>query len=166
MWGCNFAPRGWAFCDGQLLAISQNTALFSLLGTNYGGDGRVTFGLPYLDGTAPMLWGQAQSGSQFYPGQDGGSQYVTLLESEVPPHQHSLQAEPRPAGLDTPSPANSLGRSSPAIYKSAGTSPPPLQPLAPGAIAPGGGSLPHNNMMPYLTVNFCIAMQGIYPPRP
>lgn len=164
MWGCNFAPRGWAFCDGQTLPISQNTALFSLLGTTYGGDGRTNFSLPNLDGSAPMFWGQAPGGSLHDLGEAGGEQAVTLLESEVPAHQHALQAEPRPANLDTPGPANSLARATPAVYKQpAGAA--ALQAMSPGTVSPAGGSLPHNNMMPFLTLNFCIAMQGIYPPR-
>src|SRR6202035_136619 len=163
--GCNFARKGWAFSDGQTLPMSQNTALFSLLGTYYGGDGKSNFKLPNLDGSSPMFFGQSQGGSLYDLGEDGGQQAVTLLESEVPPHQHALQAEPRPANLDTPSPANSVGRATPVIYKTGTTSAPQLQALSPGAIAPAGGSLPHNNMMPYLTLNFCIALQGIYPPR-
>lgn len=165
MWGCNFAPRGWAFCDGQLLPISQNTALFSLLGTIYGGDGKSNFRLPSLDGSSPMFWGQSQGGSLYDIGEEGGSSTVTLLESEVPPHDHAMQAEPRPANLPNPSPSNSVGRAQPVIYKT-NTGNPPLQQMSAAAIAPGGGSLPHNNMMPFLTLNFCIAMQGIYPPRP
>ncbi len=164
MWGCSFAPRGWAHCDGQLLPISQNTALFALLGTNYGGDGRVTFALPELDGSSPMFWGQSAGGSTYYIGENGGSATVALLEIEVPPHQHALWAEPRPAGLPSPGPQNSLARSSPAAFKT-GSPTPPLAAMSPGAVAPAGGSLPHNNMQPYLTLNFCIAMQGIFPPR-
>ena len=97
MWGCNFAPKGWAFCDGQTLAISQNTALFSLIGTYYGGDGKSNFRLPYLDGASPMFWGQAQGGSLYSLGEDGGSETVTLVEGQVPAHNHALQAEARPA---------------------------------------------------------------------
>lgn len=165
MWGCNFAPRGWAFCDGQTLSISQNTALFSLIGTYYGGDGKSNFRLPYLDGTSPMFWGQSQGGSLYSLGEDGGEQTVTLLESEVPAHDHTLQAEPRPATSNAPSSVNSLARSSNTnVYKTASGAGTPVA-LNPGAVAPAGGSLPHNNMMPFLTVNFCIAMTGIYPPR-
>jgi microcystin-dependent protein len=164
MWGCTFAPQGWAFCDGQMLAISQNIGLFSVIGTIYGGDGKSTFRLPSLDGTAPMFPGQSQGTSYYDIGQEGGEPWVTLSESQVPPHDHALQAEPRPASLDTPGPANSIGRASPAIYKSPAGSP-PLQPLSPAAVSPAGGNLPHNNMMPFITLNFCIALQGIYPPR-
>jgi microcystin-dependent protein len=164
MFGCTFAPRGWAFCDGQVLPISQNTALFSLLGTTYGGDGRSNFQLPNLDGCVPMFWGQAQSGTTYDIGEASGQATVTLTQAEVPQHTHALQANPRPADLDNPSPQNSLARSSPFIYKQpAGAATP--QPLAPGTVGPAGGGLPHNNLMPYLTVNFCIALQGIFPPR-
>src|SRR6202035_4565018 len=110
IWGSNFAPKGWAFCDGQALPISQNTALFSLLGTYYGGDGKSNFKLPNLDGSSPMFFGQSQGGSLYDLGEDVGQQAVTLLESEVPPHQHALQAEPRPANLVTPRAANSARR--------------------------------------------------------
>lgn len=166
MWGCSFAPRGWAFCDGQLLSISQNTSLFSLLGTIYGGDGRVTFQLPNLDGSLPMFWGQAQGGSVHDIGEQGGEAAVTLLESEVPPHSHTLQAEARPATQNAPTTASSMARSTNTnFYKASSGAGTPVA-MSPGAVAPAGGSLPHNNMMPYQTVNFCIALQGIYPPRP
>lgn len=165
MWGCAFAPNGWAFCDGQVLPISQNTALFSLLGTNYGGDGKSTFALPDLQGSVPIHQGVGQSGIPYAVGESAGEPTVTLLASEVPPHNHSLQGSAHNADLNAPGPQNSLGRSSPAyVYKQpAGAATP--QPLAPGSLQPAGGGLPHNNMMPYLTLNFCIALQGIYPPR-
>ncbi len=159
---CNFAPLGWAFCDGQLLPVSQNTALFSLVGATYGGNGISTFALPDMRGNAPMFFGQGPGLSAHVIGEIGGQQDVTLLENEVPAHQHALQAMPRPAGLDTPA-SNSLGRASPAVYKTAPAS--SLQALAPEAISLGGSSFPHNNMMPYLTLNFCIALQGVFPPR-
>ena len=163
---CNFAPAGWAFCNGQLMPISQNTALFSLLGTNFGGDGKSNFALPNLQGAAPMQWGQAPGLSQRDLGESGGEPAVTLLQTEVPPHPHSLQASAHPANLDTPGPQNSLGRSTPAfIYKQpAGAATP--QPLAAGVMGGAvGAGQPHNNMMPYQTLNFCIALQGVYPPR-
>ncbi len=165
MFACNFAPTGWAFCNGQLMPLSQNTALFSLLGTYFGGDGKSNFGLPNLQGNAPMHWGQAQSGSLYNIGQTGGEAQVTLLQTEVPPHTHSLEGSPRPADLDVPSPQNALGRSTPAeLYKQTSGAA-AVQALAPGALAPVGFQQPHNNMMPFLTLNFCIALQGIYPPR-
>jgi microcystin-dependent protein len=165
MWACNFPPVGWAFCQGQLLPISQNTALFSLLGTNFGGDGKTNFGLPNLQAAAPMHWGQAQSGTPYTIGETAGEPAVTLLSTEVPPHTHALQASAHNANLNTPGPQNSLGRSSPGqIYKTpAGAASP--QPLAAGNVSVAGGSQPHNNLMPYQVLNFTIALQGIYPPR-
>ena len=165
MFAGNFAPKGWAQCNGQLLPISQNTALFSLLGTTYGGDGKSNFALPNLQGSAAMHWGQSTTGTQYFIGQTGGETSVTLLDSEMPQHTHALQASAHVANLNNPGPANALARSTPAmIYKvPAGAAPP--QPLAPGVLTPAGGSQPHNNLMPYLTLNFCIAMQGVFPPR-
>ena len=159
-----FAPVGWAMCDGQIIPLSQNTALFSLLGTTYGGDGKSNFALPNLQGNSAMHWGQSPGGSPYSIGQTGGEQSVTLLDSETPAHTHALQADPRPATLDNPGPQNSLARSTPAnIYKTPTGASTVL--LAPGTIGVAGGSQPHNNMMPYVTLNFCIALQGIYPPR-
>lgn len=165
IWACNYAPYGWAFCDGQLVPLSQNTALFSLLGVNFGGDGKSNFGLPNLQGAAPIHWGTAQSGTQYDIGQTGGESEVTLHQQEVPSHTHSLQATPRPANLNMPSPQTALARSTPAeIYKQpAGAA--AAQPPAPGVLTYSGSNLQHNNMMPYLTLNFCIALQGVYPPR-
>jgi microcystin-dependent protein len=164
VFGCNFAPYGWAFCDGQLMAISQNTALFSIIGTYYGGNGKTTFALPDMRGNAPIASGTSSSSSSYMIGDVGGSSTVQLTESTVPAHTHALQADARPALLPSPSPQNSLARTDPAIYKQPSGAAQP-QPLAPGAIQPNGGGHPHNNMMPYLTLNFCIALQGIFPPR-
>lgn len=158
----NFPPKGWAFCDGQILPLSQNTALFSLLGTTYGGDGKSNFALPNMQGNSPMHPGQGPGLSLHDLGETGGEQAVTLLESEIPSHTHALQADPRPATLDTPGPQNALARSSPNIYKAPTAN---IVQLAGQAVAPAGGDQPHNNMMPYLTLNFCIALQGVYPPR-
>jgi len=164
IFGFNFAPTGWALCNGQLLPISQNTALFSLLGTTYGGDGKSTFALPDLQGSAPMFWGQGPGLSIHDEGEAGGEQFVTLINSEMPAHQHQLKANSAPGDLPTPASTTSLARSSPFIYKTpAGAAAP--QPLSPTAIGITGGSQPHNNMQPYLTLNFCIALQGIFPPR-
>lgn len=165
IFACNFAPTGWAFCNGQILPISQNTALFSLLGTYYGGDGKSNFALPDLQGAAAMHQGQSPGGSLYELGQTGGETSVSLLSSEVPDHTHNLQASARSADLDNPSPSNALARSTPGmIYKQpAGANAP--QPMANGILTPSGGGQPHNNLMPYLTLNFCIALQGIYPPR-
>jgi microcystin-dependent protein len=161
----NFAPKGWAFCNGQLLPISQNTALFSLLGTNYGGDGKSNFGLPDLQGSVPLHAGMDGPGpglENYDLGQAGGTPFVTLLESEIPAHNHHVQAETSDTGdVSIPNPAASFAPSdSGTLYQSAAN----VQ-LADQAIAPAGGDQPHNNMMPYLTLNFCIALQGVYPPR-
>jgi microcystin-dependent protein len=159
----NFAPKGWAFCNGQLLPISQNTALFSLLGTTYGGDGKSTFALPNMQGNAPMHPGQGPGLSLHDLGETGGSQTVTLLQTEIPSHPHGLMAVNQPGEDPAPGPTEALARSVGAnLYQ---TSPANLVQLAPQALGPAGGDQPHNNMQPYLTLNFCIARQGIYPPR-
>jgi microcystin-dependent protein len=156
----NFAPTGWAFCDGQLLPISQNTALFSLLGTTYGGDGKSTFALPDLRDRAPMHWGQGPGLSLHDLGESGGSEAVTLIASELPAHSHALSGSSSAA--DTNNPVGALPATvSGALY---GT-PQNLVAFAPESLALAGGSQPHNNMQPYLTLNFCIAMQGVFPPR-
>jgi microcystin-dependent protein len=165
IWGCNFAPLNWAFCTGQLLPISQYTALFSLLGTNYGGNGTTNFGLPDFRGSLPMGWGQSTSGSTYVLGEDGGSSVVTLTEATVPPHTHILYADPRPAKTDTPSSTTALARATTSVYKQPSGAADP-QPMAPGIIDTQGGTQPHNNMMPFVALNFCIALQGIFPPRP
>ena len=158
----NFAPTGWAMCNGQLLPISQNTALFSLLGTFYGGDGKSTFALPNLQGSAPLFWGQGQGLSLYDLGQQGGSESVTLLESEIPAHTHQARGIITPATLLSPGANTGFARSVGGnVYKNASAD----ITLAPQALTPAGGSLPHNNMMPYLTLNFCIALQGVFPPR-
>ncbi|MFI5120548.1 MAG: phage tail protein [Thermoanaerobaculia bacterium] len=161
----NFAPKGWAFCDGQILPISQNTALFSLLGTTYGGDGKSNFALPNMQGDAPMHPGQGPGLSLHDLGETGGSETVTLLESEIPAHSHQLGAQTVPLGaLAVPSPATTLSRpASGNLYFTTG-SPTPVT-MDPNIITPTGGGQPHNNMQPYLTLNFCIAMQGVFPPR-
>src|ERR1044072_2885686 len=111
MFAFSFAPKGWAFCDGQLLPISQNTALFSLLGTMYGGDGKSTFALPDLQGSTPLMWGQAQGGSLYDEGQMSGSEFVTLIQSEIPLHTHTLQAFATPGDLKEPQAGAVLTRS-------------------------------------------------------
>jgi microcystin-dependent protein len=157
----NFAPRGWAWCDGQLMPLSQNTALFSLLGTTYGGDGKSNFALPDLQGRAPMHPGQGPGLSLHDLGETGGSETVTLLESEIPAHSHPWSVsqadavEPIPAGLQL---ATGMGVQ---MYAAPG----PVVQLDPNAIAPAGGDQPHNNLQPYLTFYFCIALQGVFPPR-
>jgi len=160
----NFAPKGWAFCDGQILPLSQNTALFSLLGTTYGGDGKSNFALPNMQGNAPMHPGQGPGLSLHDLGETGGSDTVSLLESEIPSHSHALMAsstnssKPGPAG-------NALARISGGATPYLAPSGAPLANFSDNALAPAGGDQPHNNLQPYLTLNFCIALQGVYPPR-
>ncbi|MEI7769111.1 MAG: tail fiber protein [Chloroflexales bacterium] len=157
----NFAPKGWAFCDGQLLPLAQNTALFSLLGTTYGGDGRGTFGLPNLQGSAPMHPGQGPGLSLHDLGETGGSETVTLLLSEMPGHTHAVNTSQGDAFAQGPSGqmfANGIGIG-------AFAAPGALTPLSPQILTQAGGDQPHNNLMPYLTLTFCIALQGVYPPR-
>ena len=160
----NFAPTGWATCDGQLLPISQNTALFSLLGTTYGGDGKSTFALPNLQGSAPMQQGQGPGLSLRDLGEIGGEQNVTLLQTEMPAHSHTAVAasgtgQPDPTGNAWASGAKGFGN----IYSP--SVPANNAQMNPLATSIAGGSLPHNNMMPYLCLTFIIALQGVFPPR-
>jgi microcystin-dependent protein len=163
----NFAPKGWAFCDGQLLPISQNTALFSLLGTTYGGDGKSTFALPNMQGNVPMHPGQGQGLSLRDLGEMSGSETVTLIQSEMPLHAHGVGRAANVAG-DSQFPGNSVwamagaGRGAAAAYIAG----PPTGKVDQFSLAVTGGGLPHNNMQPYLTLNFCIALQGVFPARP
>lgn len=157
----NFPPAGWAFCDGQLLPISQNTALFSLLGTTYGGDGKSTFALPDLRGRVPMHPGDGRGLSQRFLGESGGTDGVTLLQTELPTHPHIVSASQADAIERLPGnqlPATGIGIG---MYGA----PTQLVPMAPQAAPPAGGGLPHNNLQPYLTLSICIALQGIFPPR-
>lgn len=158
----NFAPRGWAWCDGQLLPLSQNTALFSLLGTTYGGNGSSNFALPDLQGRAPMHPGQGPGLSLHDLGETGGSETVTLLESEIPSHSHTLTAWSQdPADRFDPTGA-SLSRSNNGQAWGAANN---LVSMSNNTLAPAGGDAPHNNLQPYLTFYFCIALQGVFPPR-
>lgn len=161
----NFAPTGWALCNGQLLPISQNTALFSLLGTFYGGDGKSTFALPNLQGSAPMFWGNGAGLSPHSLGESSGSQTVTLQQTEIPAHVHAASAinTPPPANAGVGGPTSALARSSGATaYETAAV---PAATMSLQSLAVAGGGQPHNNMMPYLTLTFIIALQGVFPPR-
>jgi microcystin-dependent protein len=169
MFGFNFAPTGWAFCDGQLLPISQNTALFSLLGTNFGGDGKSTFGLPNMQGNVPIHAGQGPGLSQRFVGEAGGEQNVTLLSTEMPSHTHGFVCSTANATVVTSNTnqlakgfkGNLQGNTQVKMYSTAA----PNSQMNPLTIGISGQSNPHNNMMPYLTVNFCIALQGVFPAR-
>jgi microcystin-dependent protein len=164
IFGFNFAPTGWALCDGQLMPISQNTALFSLLGTMYGGDGKSTFALPNLQGSAPMQQGQGSGLSQRFQGETGGEENVTLLTTEMPSHSHSANAFS--GGGSATDPTDNVWASAQVLrqgqnlYGPAGGA--TMNPLA---LSIAGSSFPHNNLMPYLVLNFCIALQGVFPAR-
>jgi microcystin-dependent protein len=160
----NFAPKGWAWCNGQLLPLSQNTALFSLLGTTYGGDGKSTFALPDLQGRAAMHPGQGPGLSLHDLGETGGAETVTLLQSEIPAHAHSVNAQNSNSNLNDP--ANTvLGRpfGGGTLYKLPAAA--NVGSMAAEAVGPAGGAQPHNNLQPYLTFYFNIALQGVFPPR-
>jgi microcystin-dependent protein len=161
----NFAPTGWAFCNGQLMPISQNTALFSLLGTTYGGDGKSTFALPNLQGSVPMQQGQGPGLSLRDLGETGGEPSVTLIQTEMPAHSHQASAA---SDSGPTSPANNTwgtlpGRTPPPLYFNTANGP---NVVMGNALSVAGGNLPHNNMQPYLALNFCIALQGVFPARP
>lgn len=172
MFPFNFAPKGWAFCDGQILPISQNTALFSLLGTFYGGDGKSTFALPDMQGRCPIHHGQGPGLSIRDLGEVGGSETVSLILSEIPFHTHSHGATSvRTGNAAAPTTTNAIGAypaaSTTALYSSSeGGNMAPLHMDIASYTDATGGDQPHNNMQPFLTVNFCIALQGIFPPRP
>jgi microcystin-dependent protein len=157
----NFAPTGWALCNGQLMPISQNTALFSLLGTTYGGDGKSTFALPDLQDRTPMHPGFGPGLTPRELGETGGEETVTLLETEIPAHTHGLRGVNTVGESATPS-GMGLGRST-GMYQTNSTQ--NLVAMADAALPGAGGSLPHENRQPFLVFNFCIALQGIFPPR-
>lgn len=161
----NFPPTGWAFCNGQLMPISQNTALFALLGTTYGGDGKSTFALPDMQGNTPMQPGQGQGLSLRDLGEMSGVESITLLVSEIPLHTHTLRGSIESATQGSLTENVIYGQSVNGLLYQTNSSA-NLQNLNFGALAPAGGGLPHNNMQPYLTLNFCIALQGIFPQRP
>ena len=162
IFGFNFAPTGWATCDGQVLPISQNTALFALLGTMYGGNGKSTFALPNLDGSAPMGSGTGPD-REYFQGETSGSPTVTLISSEIPVHSHSLSVSTRNASEKTPANQALATGQGIGMY---GANDQPTVPLAAEALSISGGSQPHNNMMPSLSFTFCIALQGVFPARP
>lgn len=163
--GFNYAPTGWAICNGQLMQISQNTALFSLLGTMYGGDGKTTFGLPNFQDNAPMQWGDGPGLTPRSEGETGGESTVTLILAEMPAHGHVAQASGNAASTSDPTGAvwavGGETRGGVPLYNTQG----PGTSMNIGALTPAGQSGPHNNMQPFLALNFIIALQGIYPPR-
>jgi microcystin-dependent protein len=159
----NFAPKGWAFCDGQLLPLSQNTALFSLLGTTYGGNGKSNFALPDLQGRAPMHPGQGPGLSLHDLGETGGSETVSLLTSEIPSHSHTLRSGAGLAASRLPANATLARTRGGAAYQTVSNA--DLATTSPFATSIAGADFPHNNMMPFLTFYFCIALQGVFPPR-
>ncbi len=163
MFSFKFAPNGWALCNGQLMKIQQSTALYSLLGTYYGGDGKTTFALPDLQGRAPLHLGTLQGGSTYPIGKAGGVETVTLLQNQMPAHNHNLTAYDSPA--DKMTAANNLLAQSesphPIYNQQVGT----LAVLYGLSLDPAGGGQAHDNLQPYLVINFCICLSGIYPPR-
>lgn len=161
MFAGNFAPRGWAFCDGQLLAVSQNDALFSLLGTIYGGDGRTTFGLPDMRGRIPIHAGSGPGLSQRRLGAKGGAEKVTLTVNQMPSHTHNWRASTNIANLLTPV-GNVMAQTVADVYREDLDSPGGMNT---GVVANVGGSRSHTNLMPYVCINFIIALFGIYPSR-
>jgi microcystin-dependent protein len=164
VFGFNFAPKGWAFCDGQLMPISQNTALFSLVGTFYGGDGKSTFALPNIQGLSVLSPGQGPGLSLYDIGQTGGEETVTLLNSEGPIHNHGLLGSIDDAQFQAPDVTRELANSNPGFaYQSNSSS--NLVNMNFQELSIQGGSLPHNNLSPGLVLNFCIALQGVFPPR-
>ena len=160
--GFDFAPAGWAQCNGQLVPVSQNTALFALLGTIYGGNGQTTFALPDLQERVPMFWGQGDGLSQRSEGESGGENEVTLKQAEMPMHTHSLMGDNQTG--DTPLPAgHTLARYANAYQTNTSQK---LTTLSAQAVESSGKDQPHNNIMPSLVVNFCIALSGLFPERP
>lgn len=156
----NFPPKGWAFCQGQLLSISQNTALFSLLGTFYGGDGKTTFGLPNLSASVAIGQGQGPGLQAYSIGEQGGTPSVTLITGETPPHTHAFMVAKIASDQSAPN-QNGLSLSASNVYSNSTQN---LTQLNPQVVSVFGSSLPHNNLMPYQGLNWVIALQGIYPP--
>jgi microcystin-dependent protein len=159
----NFAPTGWALCNGQLMPISQNTALFSLLGTQFGGNGTTNFALPNLQGFIPVGQGQGPGLSDYIIGESGGAPTVALSLSTIPSHNHTLPVSAAAGRVNTPSPSTVLGatgRGSPDVYAGSATGS-----MLASSVGNAGGGQPHNNLMPYLVLNYCIALSGIFPSR-
>lgn len=154
--GFNFAPRGWAFCDGQLLPIAQNQSLYSLLGTTFGGDGRTTFALPDMRGRTPM-----HKGIEYSIGTKAGSETVTLTAAEISLHNHLVKASDQPANKTQPANNTVLGKAQTPVYCNADN----IVGLKASTVSRSGGSMPHNNMQPSLALNFIIALQGLFPSR-
>ena len=168
MFAGNFAPTGWAQCNGQVLPISQNTALFSLLGTNYGGNGQTTFALPNLQDSAPLGTGQGPGLTERVLGETGGTENVTLLQTEMPAHSHGINASASLGTQTDPTGAvwasgGAVRGGGPPVYAAAQGAAPAMHPQA---LNVAGSSFPHNNMPPFLTVTFILALQGIFPQRP
>ncbi|HEY4016708.1 MAG TPA: tail fiber protein [Polyangiaceae bacterium] len=169
----DYAPRGWAQCNGQLMPITQNQALFAVIGTTYGGDGRTTFGLPSLQGRVPLGTGQGPGLTNRALGATGGSPTVTLVGTQLPMHTHAVavvSTEVSAQATNVPGETTVFGKAEQKtganVYVSVGSPPPTAVAMSQAAISPTGGSQPHNNMQPYLPLNFCIAIQGVYPARP
>jgi microcystin-dependent protein len=164
--GFNFAPRGWALCNGQLLPIIQNTALFSIIGTFYGGDGQTTFALPDLQGRFPAGAGATAGLTPYQLGESDGASTVTLTPATMPPHTHIAQAALEPGTVNTPGGAvwaqPHFGRAVDQVYATSG----PVAQMSPSILAASGGNQPHKNLPPYLVLTFIIAMEGVFPPRP
>lgn len=161
LFGFNFPPVNYAYCNGQTVAISQNPALFSILGTTYGGNGTSTFALPNLQSRVPISFGQGPGLSDYVLGEEAGTESVTVLSTELPQHNHALAASSSLATAETPSSDVTLARSSGGLLAYGGLGSTATGPLT----GLSGGSLPHNNIMPYLTINFCIALNGAFPAR-
>ena len=159
MFAGNFAPQGWAFCDGQLLAVSQNDALFSLLGTIYGGDGRTTFGLPDLRGRIPIHAGSRPGGASHNLGSKAGAEVVTATVGQLPTHSHTFQASSAVGSQSNPSGASLASSPNVRLYRDVA----PTVNTATSSLLPAGGSQPHNNMAPFLCVHYIIALVGVYP---
>jgi microcystin-dependent protein len=160
----NFPPIGWALCDGQLLPISQNTALFSLLGTNYGGDGKSTFALPDLQGRTAVAAGTGPSGREYFLGESSGAEFVTLTSSEMPAHNHMLQGRAAAGTLQAPGPTRVLARDGNGNLYQTNLMQQAIH-MHYQSLTVAGSGFPHNNMPPYLAINYCIALQGYFPPR-